>query len=205
MSGRIFYPQAQRGAVREMVSRKGECFMIYTTRHHTPVGSILLAEKKGALIGLWIEGQKYFPSSFQEETTEKDDSPVLQQTRQWLDRYFAGEKPSISELNIALAGSAFRRAVWQILCEIPYGETTTYGAISNTVAVKLGKEHMSAQAVGGAVGHNPISIIIPCHRVVGTDGSLTGYAGGVDKKLKLLAFEGVDISKLFVPHKGTAL
>ena len=104
-----------------------------------------------------------------------------------------------------LIGSDFRRAVWQILCEIPYGETTTYGKIARTLAEKKGIQKMSAQAVGGAVGHNPISIIIPCHRVVGTNGSLTGYAGGIEKKVQLLTLEKADISSFFVPKKGTAL
>ena len=124
---------------------------------------------------------------------------VLKEAKEWLDRYFAGEKPLINELKLAPEGSDFRKAVWKILCEIPYGETFTYGEIAETLAKRNGVKKMSAQAVGGAVGHNPISIIIPCHRVVGKNGSLTGYAGGVDKKQKLLALEGADMSALFVP------
>jgi methylated-DNA-[protein]-cysteine S-methyltransferase len=125
--------------------------------------------------------------------------------KKWLDRYFDGEKPDLSELPLAPTGGEFRRMVWDILCEIPYGEVVTYGDIAKKMAQKMKRKSMSSQAVGGAVGHNPISIIIPCHRVVGSNGSLTGYAGGIDKKIKLLELEGADISSLFVPTKGTAL
>lgn len=179
--------------------------MIYTTHYHSPIGNILLAEKDSALIGLWMEGQKYFLGSVQGEMLEKNDTAIFEQTRKWLDRYFAGEKPLATELRLAPVGSDFHRAVWQILCEIPYGETTTYGEIARTLAEKKGIQKMSAQAVGGAVGHNPISIIIPCHRVVGANGSLTGYAGGIKKKVQLLTLEKADISSFFVPKKGTAL
>lgn len=179
--------------------------MIYTTHYESPVGRILLAEKDGALVGLWMEGQKYFLGSFQEEMREKENTLIFRETKRWLDRYFEGAKPNVNELSIAPVGSDFRKAVWQILCEIPYAQIITYGEIAKKVAQRSGLSKMSAQAVGGAVGHNPISIIIPCHRVVGSNGSLTGYAGGIDKKLKLLKFEGVDTSRLFVPKKGTAL
>ena len=178
--------------------------MISTANYGSPVGKILLAEKDGSLIGLWIEGQKYYLSSLKDDISEKE-TPVLTETKRWLDRYFAGDKPAISELKLAPVGGEFRRTVWELLCEIPYGEVTTYGKLADRMAARMGKEKMSAQAVGGAVGHNPISIIIPCHRVVGTGGSLTGYAGGIDKKVKLLAHEGVDMSGFFVPKRGTAL
>lgn len=115
---------------------------------------------------------------------------VLAAAKRWLDRYFAGEEPLPAELPLAPVGSPFRQAVWKLLCGIPYGETTTYGAIAKKLAPMLGRETMSAQAVGGAVAHNPISVIIPCHRVLGSDGSLTGYAGGIDKKIWLLKKEG---------------
>ena len=114
------------------------------------------------------------------------------QAKEWLDRYFAGEKPRISELKLEPAGSEFRKAVWEALCQIPYGEVVTYGELAQKMAVLHNRERMSAQAVGGAVGHNAISIIIPCHRVVGANGSLTGYAGGIDKKIKLLTHEGAE-------------
>lgn len=120
-------------------------------------------------------------------------------TKKWLDRYFKGEKPQIAELDLAPIGSDFAQNVWKILCDIPYGQITTYGNIAKKVAEIMNKNTMSAQAVGGAVGHNPISIIIPCHRVVGTNGNLTGYAGGIDKKIFLLKHEQVDMRKLFIP------
>lgn len=137
--------------------------------------------------------------------TAKDDLPVFDAAKGWLDRYFAGKQPAISELPLRPIGGEFRQHVWRLLCEIPYGEVTTYGEIAQKVAVKMNKTTMSSQAVGGAVGHNPISIVIPCHRVVGTNGSLTGYAGGIGTKVKLLELEGADMSRLFVPQKGTAL
>lgn len=179
--------------------------MVYTAYYNSPIGRLLLAEKDAALVGVWMEGQKYYLGSLRDETEENPESSILQQAVIWLDRYFDGEKPKISELKLSPAGSEFRKEVWNILCEIPYGETMTYGEISQKMALNRGIERMSAQAVGGAVGHNPISIIVPCHRVVGTNGSLTGYAGGIEKKIKLLTHEGVDMDKLFVPKKGTAL
>lgn len=188
-----------------MKVKKGIKNMIYTTEYNSPVGRIMIAAKDEALTGLWIENQKYYPASVKEEMKQCDDLAVLVQAKDWLDRYFAGEKPQIRELNLAPVGSEFRRAVWEILTEIPYGEVTTYGKIAGKVAKRLGLDRMSAQAVGGAVGHNPISIIIPCHRVVGTNGSLTGYAGGIDKKIALLTHEGISMDRFFVPKKGTAL
>ena len=179
--------------------------MYYSTTYPSPLGLITIASTEDALVGLWIEGQKYFIGSLKEPLTERPDLPILIQTRQWLDRYFAGEQPSLTELKLAPIGSDFRQRVWSILCQIPYGETTTYGEIAKQVAAELGRETMSAQAIGGAVGHNPISIIIPCHRVVGTNGSLTGYAGGIDKKIWLLNHEGLDLSNFVVPTKGTAI
>lgn len=171
----------------------------------SPVGRLLLAGRDGALVGLWIEGQKYFQEPLKGEMRENPGSPILNQAKQWLERYFRGERPPIRELNLAPEGSEFRREVWKILCEIPYGQVMTYGEISGKIAESRGLNRMSAQAVGGAVGHNPISIIIPCHRVVGTNGSLTGYAGGLQRKIKLLKLEGVDMDHLFIPTKGTAL
>jgi len=163
------------------------------------MGTITLACDGNNLAGLWNEGQKYHGGSIPEATIENSSMPVFNAAKQWLDRYFAGEKPAISELPLAPNGSAFRQSVWDILCGIPYGEVVTYGEIAKKLGCK------SSQAVGGAVGHNPISIIIPCHRVVGANGSLTGYAGGVQTKIKLLELEGVDMSKLFIPKQGTAL
>jgi len=179
--------------------------MLYKTHYSSPVDNILLASDGDNLIGLWIDGQKYYTDTVDIDMTEKNDLPVFIFAKKWLDQYFSGQKPAISDLPLAPAGGQFRRAVWDILCEIPYGQYITYGDIAKKMAVRMNKTSMSAQAVGGAVGHNPISIIIPCHRVVGSNGSLTGYAGGLDKKIKLLEHEGADMSRLFVPTKGTAL
>lgn len=179
--------------------------MIYFTTYSSPVGRITLASDGDNLAGLWMEGQKYFADGVSEDMIQKDELPVLCMAKNWLDRYFGGEKPDISRLPLRPAGSVFRQEVWKILCEIPYGEVITYGDIAKKMAVKLGRKTMSGQAAGGAVGHNPISIMIPCHRVVGAGGSLTGYAGGIDKKVKLLELEGVDLPRLFMPVKGTAL
>ncbi len=178
--------------------------MIYTANYDSPMGGILLASRGDALVGLWFTDQKYYLGSLKEPMEQKPDEPVLHTAQNWLDRYFAGEKPDVSELHLAPEGSAFRKAVWNILCQIPYGKTVTYGEISKQVASQFGKGHMSAQAVGGAVGHNPISVIIPCHRVVGASGSLTGYAGGINRKIRLLALEGVNVDNFFVPAKSTA-
>lgn len=167
--------------------------MLYTTHYESPIGSLLLAEKNGALAGLWIEGQKYYLGALREERQENKESKILRDAKNWLDRYFKGEKPAVCELVLAPEGSQFRKAVWEILCEIPYGTTITYGEVAQKLAARWGLVKMSARAVGGAVGHNPISIIIPCHRVIGANGSLTGYAGGMEKKVKLLTLEGVNM------------
>ena len=161
--------------------------MMVKTEYASPVGKLTLVSDGEAIIGLWIEGQKYFAAGIPTNLPVRDDLPVFMQARDWLDRYFAGERPAASELPLAPQGSAFRQSVWRILCEIPYGQTVTYGEIAKRLGVR------SAQAVGGAVGHNPISIIIPCHRVLGSDGSLTGYAGGAQKKIWLLAHEGAQL------------
>ncbi len=181
--------------------------MYYQTFYASPVGSLMLAcDNDGShLVGLWMEGQKYYSATIPDTLVTKDDLPVFVAARKWLDQYFAGEKPARDELPLAPIGSAFRQEVWQLLRDIPYGEVTTYGAIAEKMAQKLGKASMSSQAVGGAVGHNPISIIVPCHRVVGAGGSLTGFSGGISIKKKLLELEGVDMTRLFVPQKGTAL
>ena len=178
--------------------------MIYTTHYKSPIGDILLASQNNKLIGLWIEGQKYYLSNLKDEIKE-EEKEILIKTKAWLDRYFKGEKPSINELDLDPLGSDFRKNVWKILCEIPYGEVITYKDIADTIAKQKNLKKMSSQAVGGAVSHNPISIIIPCHRVVGSNGSLTGYAGGIDKKVYLLKHEKVNMEKLFIPKKGTAL
>ena len=177
--------------------------MYYTSTYTSPIGIITLACDGENLTGLWIEGQKYYGATIPETTANNDNMTAFITAKKWLDNYFGGKKPSVSGFPLAPSGSEFRQMVWRILCEIPYGEVTTYGAIAKKMAVEMNKETMSGQAVGGAVGHNPISIIIPCHRVVGSNGSLTGYAGGIETKVKLLELEGVDMSKFFVPKKGT--
>ena len=153
--------------------------------------------------GLWFDGQKYFARDLPSECTERETA-VLSEAKRWLDIYFSGKEPDFMP-PLHPVGSQFRQAVWKILLQIPYGKTVTYGDISKQLAKQMGLDRMSAQAVGGAVGHNEISIIIPCHRVVGTGGSLTGYAGGIDKKVKLLELERADMRGMFIPKKGTAL
>ena len=179
--------------------------MYYSARYTSPVGPLVLACDGEHLTGLWMEGQKYFGSPLLETAQAREDHPVFVMARDWLDRYFSGARPVPSELPLSPAGGEFRQLVWRLLCQIPYGQTATYGALAQSAAAELGRTHMSAQAVGGAVGHNPLSIIIPCHRVVGADGSLTGYAGGVEKKRKLLEWEGADLVGLHLPARGTAL
>lgn len=156
----------------------------YSTTYDSPVGRLTLcASDDGKLVGLWLAGQKYFGASVSGEMLPNDNAAVFAHVRCWLDKYFAGARPNISDLSLAPQGSEFRRRVWRALCEIPYGQTMTYGDIAAQLA-------SSPRAVGAAVGHNPISIIIPCHRVVGADGTLTGYAGGLNTKEKLLRHEG---------------
>lgn len=161
--------------------------MHYINHYHSPLGTILLAADDTGLTGLWFEGQKYFAQGLDKETEEKEFS-VFQTARRWLDVYFSGQKPDF-QVPLHFQGTTFQKEVWEILLSIPYGETTTYGAIAKQLAAKRGLPHLSAQAVGSAVGHNKISIIVPCHRVIGADGSLTGYAGGIWRKEKLLALE----------------
>ena len=176
-----------------------ECMHYY----QSPLGNILMASNGNALPGLWFEGQKYFCENLC-NTYEFKKLPVFEQTDHWLDLYFDGKEPDFIP-PLYLNATPFRRAVWDILLTIPYGCTMTYGEIAKQLARQKGTGKMSAQAVGGAVGHNPISLIIPCHRVIGANGNLTGYAGGIDKKIQLLTIEKVDMSSLYIPKKGTAL
>ena len=177
--------------------------MVCTCSYNSPIGNMLIAADEIGLTGLWFEGQKYFANTLPDEHISQE-TEILVETKKWLDVYFSGEKPKFTP-PLHPEGSTFRQAVWQILLQIPYGQTITYGAIASKLTEKKNGSRMSAQAVGGAVGHNEISIIIPCHRVVGTNGSLTGYAGGIDKKISLLELEHVDMRCLFIPKKGTAL
>ncbi len=170
---------------------KKEKTMQYIHHYQSPLGRILLAADDSGLTGLWFEKQKYFASTLDSEHV-MCDLPLFQDAMHWLDLYFAGQKPDF-DLPLHMTGTAFQKEVWEILRRIPYGKTITYGEIARQIAAGRGLDHMSAQAVGGAVGHNPVSIIVPCHRVIGANGSLTGYAGGMEKKLYLLNLEGAEI------------
>ena len=176
--------------------------MQYTSHYRSPIGNILLADDEVGLTGLWFEGQKYFALYLDKEHEEKE-IPIFEKAKKWLDIYFAGKEPDFT-VPLHFTGTDFQNEVWEILCAIPYGRTMTYGEIAKQVASKKGLPRMSAQAVGGAVGRNGISILVPCHRVVGANGSLTGYAGGIDKKIKLLQLEKADMSFLFEPEKRRA-
>ncbi len=153
----------------------------------SPLGPITLASDGESLTGLWFDGQKYFGSSLSGTPVRKHLS-VFDRTARWLEIYFGGKDPGFLP-PLSMKSTPFRKSVWEILLTIPFGQTITYGEIAARLAAESGLPHMSAQAVGGAVGHNPISIIIPCHRVVGANGSLTGYAGGLDRKMRLLKLE----------------
>lgn len=163
--------------------------MYYQKTMATPLGSLYLVSDEHALKGVWFEGQKYFARTIR-ETPLKQDNEILRQTEDWLRRYFAGQKPDPDELPLDPDGTVYQKAVWQVLLAIPYGQTRTYREVAIQAARLCHSAHPGWQAAGGAVGHNPISVIIPCHRVLGSDGSLTGYAGGVWRKQKLLELEG---------------
>ena len=165
--------------------------MIYTHHYTSPLGRITLSSDGKSLTGLWFSGQKAFPQELLSESTSAE-LPIFGQTSRWLDLYFSGKVPDFTP-QMSLKTTPFREVVYDILLIIPYGQTMTYGEIASIIARQRGVERMSAQAVGGAVGHNPVSIIIPCHRVVGTDGSLTGYAGGLDRKIFLLRLENPEL------------
>lgn len=176
--------------------------MYYTTTYQSPVGLITLASDENNLLGAWIEAQKYHGGTLlqgEADGQQDDDNAILFDTKSWLDRYFASEKPAPSELPLAPMGTDFQKEVWGLLCEIPYGEVVSYGEIAKAVARNRNTSSMASRAVGAAVGRNPISIIVPCHRVIGSNGNLTGYAGGIDKKITLLVYEGIDVSAFSVP------
>ena len=162
--------------------------MLYTSHYASPLGGMTLVSDGTALVGLYFDGQKYAAEGLDAKRTQKN-LPIFEEARRWLDVYFSGRKPDFTPPT-APAGTAFQQSVWEILRTIPYGQTVTYGAIARRIEQNTGRR-ISAQAVGGAVGRNPISILIPCHRVVGTNGSLTGYAGGIDKKAYLLRIEEI--------------
>ncbi|MGN0911176.1 MAG: methylated-DNA--[protein]-cysteine S-methyltransferase [Thermoguttaceae bacterium] len=172
---------------------------VFVWDYVSPLGVIRIAADDLGLVGLWFEGEMFYPHSLPENYAKRK-TPILSETIRWLDVYFKGEKPDFTPL-LRPQGSVFRLAVWKLLLRIPYGTTTTYGEIARRLKTELGIDRTSAQAVGGAVGHNEISIIIPCHRVVGANGSLTGYAGGLDKKIRLLALEKVDVARFSMPKE----
>lgn len=176
--------------------------MDYTSHYDSPLGGITLGSDGENLIGLWFDDQKYFADSL-DRLHQIKELPIFDDTKKWLDIYFKGKIPNFTP-KLYMRCTDFRKAVWNIMLQIPYGQTMTYGEIAEAVARERGLKKMSAQAVGGAVGHNSISLIIPCHRVVGTSGSLTGYAGGIDKKIQLLTLEKANIESLYVPKYSTA-
>ena len=162
--------------------------MIYTNLYDSPLGMMTLACEDQAIVGVWFNDQKYFGSNLINEVEVKEH-PLFDETKRWLNLYFSGKEPDFLPPLRYDCSTTFRKMVWDILLTIPYGRVMTYGEIAEQIAFKLNVKKMSAQAVGGAVGHNPISILIPCHRVIGTNGSLTGYAGGIERKKKLLEIE----------------
>ena len=177
--------------------------MFFINKYSSPIGGITLASNGKELTGLWFDGQKYFADNLPKEHEEKD-LPIFAETKKWLDIYFSGKAPDFTPPVATDGISSFRRRVWEIMLEIPFGKTLSYGEIAKRIERETGKR-ASAQDVGGAVGHNSVSLVIPCHRVVGANGSLTGYAGGIDKKIALPKREGADMTKLTLPKKGTAL
>ena len=178
--------------------------MIYTNDYESPLGNILLAGDKQGLTGLWFtEGSRYTGLGLKKDA-RRCETDYFDQTKEWLDIYFSGRDPGFLP-RLHLVGSAFRNRVGESMCEIPFGKTVTYGWIADQIAKERGLKKMSAQAVGGAVGQNPICIIVPCHRVVGSPGNLTGYGGGIMRKIALLELEGNDMNLFTVPTKGTAL
>ncbi|MDR0583170.1 MAG: methylated-DNA--[protein]-cysteine S-methyltransferase [Treponema sp.] len=162
--------------------------MEYICNIKSPVGLLTVSSDSENILGLWIEGQKYFARTLEKDSMEKD-LPIFECARIWLDCYFSGKEPDFMP-PLRPRGTPFQKSIWNFLCKIPYGQTTTYGEIAKQYDAQNREKHTSARAVGGAAGHNPVSIMIPCHRVVGTGGNLTGYAGGIDKKIQFLQLEG---------------
>ena len=176
--------------------------MQYTSSYESPLGHLLLAADNDGLTSLWFDDDRYF-AEYLDKEHEARETPVLAEAKRWLDIYFAGREPDFLP-PIHLIGTPFQVAVWKLLQQIPYGKTTTYGELAQAIAKQQGRARMSSQAVGGAVGHNGISIIVPCHRVVGKSGSLTGYGGGLPRKIALLKLEGAYQDTFFVPKRTTA-
>jgi methylated-DNA-[protein]-cysteine S-methyltransferase len=164
--------------------------MEYTHNINSPIGTLTVSSDGTSITGLWIEGQKYFARTLEKDVLEKN-VPIFENVRKWLDIYFSGKRPGFTP-PLMPKGSSFQKSIWDALCKIPYGTTTTYGKIANEIEQINNGKPTSARAVGGAVGHNPISILIPCHRVVGKNNDLTGYAGGLHRKRRLLKLEGIE-------------
>ena len=168
---------------------------MFKSYYNSNLGKIIIVADNRYIYGLYFDNQEYLPENL-EKLEINNNSPIIKQVKLWLEEYFNGKKPNLENLPIKLIGSEFKMLVWSVLKTIPYGKTITYGEIAKTLAKKTNKEKISARAVGNAVGHNPISIIIPCHRVIGANGKITGYAGGIDKKIALLKLEGINVNKI---------
>lgn len=169
---------------------------MYCCDYESIIGKLKLISKDNKLVHIYLKDY-----NIKEKVIEKDDEEILVKTKKWLDRYFNGCKPKVEELDIEFVGSEFEINVWKLLCEIPYGKLTTYGYLAKKICKIMNKERMSSQAIGNAVGKNPLPIVVPCHRVIGVNGNLTGYSGGLDIKVKLLEIEKVDMSKLYLPKR----
>lgn len=188
---------------KESIEKQAADMAYACCTYESPLGTITVAAGDDGIKGLWFDGQKYFGGTL-DGPMEQEGNRHLEAATAWLDDYFGGGRPEIGDLRLAPIGGEFRQVVWQLLREIPFGQVRTYGEIARDAAARMGKPRMSSQAVGGAVGHNPISIIVPCHRVVGASGSLTGFGGGIRRKLWMLEHEGVDCSGFFIPKHSTA-
>lgn len=167
----------------------------FKSYYNSPLGKIIIVADNASVCGVYFDNQKYMPENL-EDYEINDNILAIKEVKNWLDEYFEGKNPSVKNLSIKLIGSEFKLLVWSVLKTIPYGKTLTYGEIAQMLSKKMNKEKMSARAVGCAVGHNPISIIIPCHRVLGKNNKITGYAGGINKKLELLKLEGINVNNL---------
>lgn len=165
--------------------------MFYKSYYNSPHGKILLVGKSNKLVGLWLEGQKHYLGKIKDDLILNDEEPILIRTKLWLDDYFNEKKPDVNRIELDLIGTDFQKMVWEEILRIPYGKVITYKEIANNIAKKMNEKNAPFRAVGSTVGKNPISIIIPCHRVIGSNGKLTGYAGGLDKKIKLLEHEKI--------------
>ena len=178
---------------------------MYFTDYETPIiGTLTLASDGEGLTGCWFDNDRYFGYGVEERMERRDDVDVFAQAREWLDRYFAGLSPDPRELPLTARATEFQARVREAMLDIPYGTTTSYGAIAKRIEAETGRRQ-SARAVGGAVGHNPLCLIVPCHRVVGANGSLTGFGGGLDMKVRLLEHERAMRDEFTLPKKGTAL